>query len=107
MQNIPLLPKQIFSARLQRKGYLQNPRRSSTLSGDQPREQAQRKEFAAKPMPELRPLAILIRGIAVLALALSALSCHREPPRPRNVILILVDTLRADRLGAWGYARPT
>ena len=47
------------------------------------------------------------RGIAALALALFALSCHREPPRPRNVILILVDTLRADRLSAWGYARPT
>jgi len=54
-------------------------------------------------MPEIRYL----RGIAALALAVSALSCHREPPRPRNVILILVDTLRADRLGAWGYARPT
>ncbi|MFL6264066.1 MAG: sulfatase [Thermoanaerobaculia bacterium] len=54
-------------------------------------------------MPEIRYL----RGIAALALALSALSCKGEPPRPRNVILILVDTLRADRLGAWGYARPT
>lgn len=47
------------------------------------------------------------RGIAALALAFFALSCHREPPRPRNVIFILVDTLRADHLGAWGYARPT
>jgi arylsulfatase A-like enzyme len=54
-------------------------------------------------MPEIRHL----RRIAALALAFSALSCHREPPRPRNVIFILVDTLRADRLGAWGYARPT
>jgi arylsulfatase A-like enzyme len=54
-------------------------------------------------MPEIRYL----RGIAALALTFSALSCHRDPPRPRNVILILVDTLRADRLGAWGYARPT
>jgi arylsulfatase len=53
-------------------------------------------------MPENRSRA----GIAVLALALSALSCNGEPPRPRNVILILVDTLRADHLGAWGYARP-
>ncbi|HSU83021.1 MAG TPA: sulfatase [Thermoanaerobaculia bacterium] len=54
-------------------------------------------------MPEIRHFA----GIALLTLSLSALSCHREPPRPRNVILILVDTLRADRLSAWGYARPT
>jgi arylsulfatase len=54
-------------------------------------------------MPENR----LLKTLAALAVALSALSCHREPPPPRNVIFILVDTLRADRLGAWGYARPT
>ncbi|HEY3566716.1 MAG TPA: sulfatase [Thermoanaerobaculia bacterium] len=54
-------------------------------------------------MPEIRHW----RGIAALTLALFALSCHREPPRPRNVILILVDTLRADRLSTWRYARPT
>lgn len=41
------------------------------------------------------------------ALTLACLSCHREPPRPRNIIFILVDTLRADHLGAWGYQRPT
>jgi arylsulfatase A-like enzyme len=58
-------------------------------------------------MPEIRQWIPRRGGIAALALALSALSCHREPPRPRNVILILVDTLRADRLSAWGYARPT
>jgi arylsulfatase A-like enzyme len=28
-------------------------------------------------------------------------------PRPDNVIIILVDTLRADHLGCYGYARPT
>ncbi len=54
-------------------------------------------------MPENR----LLKTFAALAVTLSALSCHREPPRPRNVIFILVDTLRADRLSAWGYARPT
>jgi len=58
-------------------------------------------------MPEIRQRVRPWGGIAALALALFALSCHREPPRPRNVILILVDTLRADRLSAWGYARPT
>jgi arylsulfatase A-like enzyme len=41
-------------------------------------------------------------------LAGTALACSKpEPPRPRNVIFILVDTLRADHLGAYGYARPT
>jgi arylsulfatase A-like enzyme len=35
-----------------------------------------------------------------------------EPPKPAlvphpNLVLITIDTLRADRLGAWGYGRPT
>lgn len=30
-----------------------------------------------------------------------------EPETPRNVILISIDTLRADHLGAYGYARDT
>lgn len=45
-----------------------------------------------------------------LAAALLLASCHRQParpPHPRNVILILVDTLRADRLSGFGYGRPT
>lgn len=46
-------------------------------------------------------------GLLVAALALLPLACRREPPRPRNVIFILVDTLRADHLGVYGYPRPT
>jgi len=46
-------------------------------------------------------------ALAVLLAALTALSCHREPPQPRNVIFILVDTLRADHLGTYGYGRAT
>lgn len=48
------------------------------------------------------------RVLAVLGVlaVLAVLSCSK-PPKPRNVILILVDTLRADHLGAYGYARPT
>jgi arylsulfatase len=38
----------------------------------------------------------------LLSAALVALACG-EPP-PANVVLISVDTLRADRLGAWGHA---
>jgi len=44
-----------------------------------------------------------------LALLLTVLlpSCDSRPPDPvaRNVVLIVVDTLRADRLGCYGYTR--
>ena len=48
-----------------------------------------------------------------LGIALLEVMTEHEVPRGRasverpNVILILVDTLRADRLGAYGYPRPT
>lgn len=48
--------------------------------------------------------------LPLLASALAAAACSpqpAEPARPRNVIFILVDTLRADHLGAYGYARDT
>jgi arylsulfatase A-like enzyme len=45
------------------------------------------------------------RFVLVVLGALAVLSCSK--PKPRNVILILVDTLRADHLGAYGYPRPT
>src|SRR5260221_6064991 len=32
--------------------------------------------------------------------------CGAAPPRP-NVLLITIDTLRADHLGCYGYGRPT
>src|SRR5262245_25046949 len=54
-------------------------------------------------MPHRRFIFIL----AILLLAAACLACHREAPRPRNVIFILVDTLRADRLGTYGYGRAT
>jgi arylsulfatase A-like enzyme len=49
--------------------------------------------------------------IVMAAFALGAASCA-EPPRVPvcadcNVVLISVDTLRADHVGAYGYARPT
>lgn len=52
----------------------------------------------------------LTRPLALLGLFLAASACSRlptEPERPRNVIFVLVDTLRADHLGAYGYARET
>jgi arylsulfatase A-like enzyme len=60
-------------------------------------------------MPERKaPAALLAAALALSALASTA--CTGEPDRqnrPRNVILIVVDTLRADRLSAFGYGRPT
>lgn len=60
-------------------------------------------------MPESKaPAALLAAALALSALA--SAGCKggaARPDRPRNVILIVVDTLRADRLSAFGYARPT
>lgn len=44
--------------------------------------------------------------LALLLVVASALACAREA-QPPNLILISIDTLRADRLGCYGYARPT
>jgi arylsulfatase A-like enzyme len=61
-------------------------------------------------MPEKRNRSRCHTGL-LLAVALSLAACGRgepqSPPRPRNVIFILVDTLRADRLGSYGYGRST
>jgi len=45
----------------------------------------------------------------LLACATLSSACRgrEEPPRAQNVLLIVVDTLRADRLGCYGYPRPT
>ena len=45
-------------------------------------------------------LAALVLGFVGWMLAL-------EPRRPRSLVLISLDTLRADRLGTYGYHRPT
>jgi arylsulfatase len=46
---------------------------------------------------------------ALVALALAAGGCAEQPPERRdwNVVLVLVDTLRADHLGVYGYERDT
>ncbi len=59
----------------------------------------------------------MIRGLggspALAALALAAAACapgglaRTELPPTRGVVLISLDTLRADHLGAYGYGRPT
>ena len=53
----------------------------------------------------LAGLAALLAPAALLALVLSAAGCARAPRD--NVILIVVDTVRADHLSLAGYGRPT
>ena len=48
------------------------------------------------------PATCLLLVVAVCG----ATSCS-EAPRPRNLLLISLDTLRADHLGCYGYPRPT
>ena len=43
----------------------------------------------------------------ILGLLLAVGGCTVEPPIPQSVILISLDTLRADHLGIYGYDRPT
>jgi len=43
----------------------------------------------------------------VFALALAAVACSRAPGPARSVVLIVVDTLRADHLGVYGHAAAT
>jgi len=53
--------------------------------------------------------------VAIAAVVPLAASSPTDPPRPRevaladrpNLLLVVVDTLRADRLGCYGHARPT
>ena len=46
--------------------------------------------------------------VAVLVVAGMAAGCVNRPPDPaRNLLLVTLDTLRADHLGSYGYTRPT
>lgn len=48
------------------------------------------------------------RAATILALAVLAVGCKRsEPARRTNVVLITLDTLRADHLASYGYTRET
>ena len=45
---------------------------------------------------------------ALAALAIGVGSCSQKPPRPaRRIVLVSIDTLRADHLGTYGYPRAT
>jgi arylsulfatase len=49
----------------------------------------------------------LLRGLLAAGLLALAGACGGPPGPARSVVLITCDTLRADRLGVYGYARPT
>lgn len=51
--------------------------------------------------------ATIARALAAIALVAAMLGCDATDARPPSVLLITVDTLRADRLGAYGYRLPT
>ncbi len=59
-------------------------------------------------MPFPDPRKGLVRGV-ILALVLAALAAAYgcRGPRQPNVVLISIDTLRADKLGAYGHTAPT
>ncbi|MBZ0102478.1 MAG: sulfatase [Thermoanaerobaculia bacterium] len=54
-----------------------------------------------------RPAALARCLATALALTANGASVGAQPPRYPDVLVITVDTLRPDRLGAWGHARPT
>jgi len=47
-----------------------------------------------------------ILGVAALAAGSACTAVERPEPKP-DVLLVVLDTVRADRLSAYGYARPT
>ena len=63
-----------------------------------------------RPRPQrraARPWRVrLACGLSLAVATVALLSCS-NPLGPPNVVLISIDTLRADHLGAYGYSRPT
>jgi len=55
----------------------------------------------------VRPFRLLSFATGCLLLASSCTEEPQQPARPRNVVLVVADTLRADRLGCYGYERDT
>lgn len=49
----------------------------------------------------------IFRRWALLPLLVFSLQCSKPAPPPPNILLISIDTLRADRLGCYGYGPPT
>lgn len=58
-------------------------------------------------MASLKSIASLLLAATFFAMGCQKLQTATTPVAPRNVVLIVVDTLRADHLGVYGYERPT
>ena len=72
------------------------------------------KEGKREPLPVVLQYLHVLHGslllpcLLVLLLGLAAAGCARDPePERPPVVLVSVDTLRADHLGCYGYERPT
>jgi arylsulfatase A-like enzyme len=50
---------------------------------------------------------VVAAALPVLVVAILLAGCSGHPAEPTNVVFIVVDTLRADHLGCYGYTRPT
>ncbi len=61
---------------------------------------------APRAQPAAAPLLGGVLGLLALASGLAAAGCGRAAPGT-SVLLVTVDTLRADHLGCYGYRRPT
>src|SRR6185295_4580364 len=48
-------------------------------------------------------------SLALVSVSLLAAACapDRHPGAPPNVVLLVLDTVRSDHLGCYGYGRPT
>lgn len=59
------------------------------------------------PRGSIRVAGIALPALSLLVLALLAAGCSPRPRLADNVVLISIDTLRADHLGCYGYGRAT
>ena len=57
--------------------------------------------------PNRREFLRALSGLGLVTAGLTLPACGTKREAPRNVLLIVADTLRADRLGCYGYDRPT
>jgi arylsulfatase A-like enzyme len=58
---------------------------------------------ASRLLPLATALAIRLGFPALLGLLVIAMACSEQPSRQRSVLLITIDTLRAEYLGAYGF----